>query len=64
MILVIEAINSRRTPQPQTEACYLLMPTSANVERIIADFSGNQRQYAAAHVFFMDGKPLLNPTEL
>lgn len=54
--VVIEAINSRRTPQPQIEAMYLLMPTSPNVNRIIADFSGNQPQYAAAHVFFLDGK--------
>jgi hypothetical protein len=55
---VIEAINSRRTAQPQIEAMYLLMPTGSNVNRIVADFSGNQPQYAAAHVFFLDGKGL------
>jgi syntaxin-binding protein 1 len=52
---VIESVSSRRSPQPTTEAIYLLMPTSANVERIINDFAANERQYAAAHVFFLDG---------
>ena len=33
---------------------YLLMATSQNVDRIIRDFSGTQ-QYAAAHLFFIDG---------
>jgi syntaxin-binding protein 1 len=33
----------------------MLMPTSANVERIIRDFSGGQQQYAGAHLFFIDG---------
>ncbi|KAF8309294.1 Sec1-like protein [Clavulina sp. PMI_390] len=53
----IEAINSRRPPQAYSEAMYLVMPTSANVNRIIADFSGNQPQYMAAHIFFIDGLP-------
>jgi syntaxin-binding protein 1 len=53
---VIEAVNSNRTPQPQLEAIYLLMPTSANVERVIADFSHNRTQYAGAHLFFLDGR--------
>ena len=52
--VVIEAINSNRTIQTQ-EAVYLLMSTTANVERIIADFSNGRKQYAGAHVFFMDG---------
>ena len=53
--VVVEAINSHRTVQTQ-EAMYLLMPTTANVERIIADFSNGRKQYGGAHVFFMDGK--------
>ena len=36
---------------------YLLMATSQNVDRIIRDFSGTQ-QYAAAHLFFIDGTSL------
>jgi syntaxin-binding protein 1 len=52
--IVIESISSSRDPQPDFEAVYLLMPTSQNVERIIDDFSG-RRQYAAAHLFFLDG---------
>lgn len=34
---------------------YLLMPTSHNVNRIIRDFSDGRKQYAAAHLFFVDG---------
>jgi hypothetical protein len=31
------------------------MPTSHNVERIIRDFSNGRQQYAAAHLFFIEG---------
>jgi syntaxin-binding protein 1 len=31
------------------------MPTSANIDRIIRDFSGGRQQYAGAHLFFVDG---------
>lgn len=51
---VIESINTYRDPQPEFEALYLLMSTSQNIDRIIKDFSG-ARQYAAAHLFFIDG---------
>ena len=37
------------------EAVYLLMSTSQNVDRIIRDFSDGRQQYAAAHLFFIDG---------
>lgn len=33
---------------------YLLMPTTHNVNRIIKDFT-NQKQYAGAHLFFIEG---------
>jgi hypothetical protein len=33
----------------------MLMPTSANVDRIIRDFSAGRQQYAGAHLFFIDG---------
>ena len=52
---VIESITSKRDPQPEFEAIYLLMPTTQNVERIIKDFT-NHKQYAAAHLFFTEGK--------
>lgn len=35
---------------------YLLMPTTQNVDRVIADFSDGREQYLAAHVFFIEGK--------
>ena len=54
-VVVIESINSHRTPQ-QFEALYLLMPTTQNVDRIIADFSNGRQQYMAAHVFFIEGE--------
>ncbi|KAF8317774.1 Sec1-like snare protein [Cantharellus anzutake] len=53
-VTLIEAINSHRTVQTQ-EAMYLLTSTTANVERIIADFSDGRKQYGGAHVFFLDG---------
>ncbi|KAJ7070093.1 Sec1-like snare protein [Mycena amicta] len=53
-VTLIESITSNRDPQPEFEAVYLLMPTSQNIERIIKDLSG-ARQYAAAHLFFLDG---------
>jgi Sec1 family len=52
---VIELITNNREPQPSFEAVYLLMPTSHNVDRIIKDFSGETQQYAAGHVFFIEG---------
>jgi len=51
---VIESISSNRDPQPEFEAMYLLMPTTHNVNRIIKDFT-NHKQYAAAHLFFIEG---------
>lgn len=51
---MIESIASIREPQPEFEALYLIMPTTQNVDRIIKDFS-NQKQYAAAHLFFVEG---------
>ncbi|KAJ6511943.1 Sec1-like snare protein [Mycena vitilis] len=53
-VTLIESINTYRDPQPEFEAIYLLMPTSQNVERMVKDFTGG-RQYARAHVFFLDG---------
>lgn len=53
--VVIESITSNRDPQPEFEAIYLLMPTSQNVDRVIKDFSNGFRQYAAAHLFFIEG---------
>ncbi|KAH9479547.1 Protein transport protein sec1 [Psilocybe cubensis] len=55
-VTLIESITSIREPQPGFEAIYLLMPTSQNVDRIIRDFSNN-KQYAAAHLFFIEGLP-------
>ncbi|KAI9062524.1 Sec1-like protein [Trametes sanguinea] len=54
-VTLIESITSHREPQPQFEAMYLLMSTSQNVDRIIRDFSNGHQQYAAAHLFFVDG---------
>ncbi|KAF8074953.1 Sec1-like snare protein, partial [Lyophyllum atratum] len=54
-VTLIESISNNRDPQPGFEAIYLLMPTSQNVDRIIKDFSGAVKQYAGAHLFFMEG---------
>lgn len=53
---MIESITQNRELQPETEAMYVLMPTSQNVDRIIRDFDGEQRQYGAAHLFFIEGE--------
>ena len=61
--IVIEYITSKRDPQPEYEALYLLMPTTQNVDRIIKDFT-NHKQYAAAHLFFTEGRrslPSISP---
>ncbi|KAF8587822.1 Sec1-like snare protein [Ramaria rubella] len=55
-VTLIESINNNRSPQ-QFEALYLLMPTTQNVDRIIADFSNGRQQYLGAHVFFVEGLP-------
>ncbi|KAI0091472.1 Sec1-like protein [Irpex rosettiformis] len=54
-VTLIEAITNYREAQPGIEAMYLLMPTSQNIDRIINDFSNGKQQYAAAHLFFIDG---------
>ena len=51
---VIESISNNREPQPGFEAMYLLMPTTHNINRIIKDFT-NHKQYAGAHLFFIEG---------
>lgn len=56
---VIEAITNSRESQPSFDAVYMLTPTSANIDRIIRDFSGGRQQYAGAHLFFIDGPSLL-----
>lgn len=56
----VENIEHNRAPQPGFEAAYLLCPTSFNVDRIIRDLApaepGKQQQYAAGHIFFVDGE--------
>jgi len=52
---VIELITNNRELQPGFEAVYLLMPTSQNVDRVIKDFSDGTQQYAAGHLFFIEG---------
>ncbi|KAI0686679.1 Sec1-like protein [Cytidiella melzeri] len=56
-VTLIEAITNYREPQPGIEAMYIIMSTSQNVDRIIRDFSNGRQQYAAAHLFFVDGLP-------
>lgn len=64
-VSTVENIEHTRTPQPTFEACYLLTPTSANVDQLIRDLAPQQQgrspQYAAGHVFFVDAlsEPLL-----
>ncbi|KAI9464431.1 Sec1-like protein [Lactarius psammicola] len=53
-VTLIESITSNREAQPGFDAVYILMPTSANIERIVRDFSGGRQQYAGAHLFFVD----------
>ena len=58
-VSIVENIESQRAPQSTFEAAYLLCPTSQNVERIIRDLApeqGRAPQYAAGHIFFVDGE--------
>jgi syntaxin-binding protein 1 len=66
-VTLIDSISNARDPQPQFEAIYLIMPTSKNIDLLIRDFSNGNQQYAAAHLFFVDGPsilPLLRQPEL
>ncbi|KAI0251793.1 Sec1-like protein [Lactifluus subvellereus] len=54
-VTLIESITSNRESQQGFDAVYMVMPTSANVDRIIRDFSAGRQQYAGAHLFFIDG---------
>ena len=49
----IEVITNPRDPKNH-EAIYILMPTTKNVDRIIADFSGVEKKYPACYLFFTD----------
>lgn len=56
-VSTVENIEHNRQPQPTFEACYLLTPTSANIDRLIRDLApqqGRPQQYAAGHIFFVD----------
>lgn len=50
-------LNSDRQfyAQEEEEAMYLLMPTTRNIERIIAEFSNGNRQFRRVHLYFTDG---------
>lgn len=54
----VDNIELSRAPQSTLEACYLLTPTSQNVDRVIRDLApsepGKQPTYAAGHIFFVD----------
>ncbi|PWY97033.1 Sec1-like protein [Testicularia cyperi] len=53
----VDNIELSRAAQPSIEACYLLTPTSQNVDRVIRDLApeaGRQPTYAAGHIFFVD----------
>lgn len=54
----VDNIELSRAPQSTLEACYLLTPTSQNVDRIIQDLAPSdptkQPTYAAGHIFFVD----------
>ncbi|KIY71905.1 ras opposite [Cylindrobasidium torrendii FP15055 ss-10] len=56
-VTLIESISNYREPQPGFEAVYLIMPTNQNVDRVMRDFSPPNTQYAAAHLFFIEGLP-------
>lgn len=65
-VSTVENIEHNRQPQPSFEACYILTPTSANVDRIVKDLTqaqGRPPQYAAGHVFFVDGECRLSAEE-
>lgn len=58
-VSIVENIEMQRSPQSTFEALYLLCPTSQNIERIIRDLApeqGRPPQYAAGHLFFVDGE--------
>lgn len=55
---VIDSLQSARQPDPSLPAVYLLLPTTQNVHRLLADFPPpTRRGYKEAHVVFLDVAP-------
>jgi len=50
---VIEKLALKRKPLKEMDAIYVCRPDEDVVNRIIEDFEGNKRLYAACHLFFL-----------
>src|ERR1700758_662587 len=54
---VIEKLTLKRKPLKEMEAIYVCKPEEDVVNRIIQDFDGVKRLYAACHIFFLTTLP-------
>ncbi|KAJ3378709.1 vacuolar sorting protein VPS33/slp1, partial [Entophlyctis sp. JEL0112] len=52
-VTIVEMLELRRTPFPDTDAVYLLMPTPESVDLLIQDYTRGKPPYAAVHLFFI-----------
>ena len=59
--LVVEDIFKKREPLSTMESVYMITPSEESVRMLMRDFeSPNRPMYKAAHVFFTEGKLLIN----
>ncbi|KAI9105656.1 Sec1-like protein [Phlyctochytrium arcticum] len=54
---VTETLSRKRTPYPDKEAIYFLMPSKEAVRAFVADFSGPKPMYSAAYIFCVSALP-------
>lgn len=55
-ITLVEQLSRIRQPFKEMDAIYLVSPTVASAQAIVADFESEKKsKYAAAHLFFLDG---------
>jgi hypothetical protein len=54
-ITLVEQLQRARQPFREMEAIYLITPTTASVNLLLADFDSEKKaKYGAVHLFFLD----------
>mmetsp|Transcript_12937 Transcript_12937/g.30807 ORF Transcript_12937/g.30807 Transcript_12937/m.30807 type:complete len:645 (-) Transcript_12937:58-1992(-) len=62
-VTLVENLELKRQPMASMDAIYFISPTVESVKRMCEDWSGKNRMYAAAHIYFtshIDDTPLFS----